>query len=182
MGSAPSAALYWGYDLGDMTDPETWDDLKPSWLDNEEYRDWEEIYALAHGWESVPFPDGSPESRDFYSHGWGFKKADEEFRKAYKEFEKTPGYRAWLKAFRAKTEIVKHSVAELATYGSDAEYTYYVFIKESRQSVTDYGDIELEELVTSEDWEWQLKAFMLLLQLPIPKDKNPGWHMCCSYG
>jgi len=33
MGMSPSADLYWGFDLGDLTDPETYDSLKPSWMD-----------------------------------------------------------------------------------------------------------------------------------------------------
>lgn len=48
MGQSPSADLYWGFDLGDMTDPDTYDSLKPAWMsgggeDEDDEMGWQEL-------------------------------------------------------------------------------------------------------------------------------------------
>lgn len=171
MGSSPSAALYWGFDLGTMIDPETWDDLKPSWMggyDSEleeeaPERDWEEVYAeRSTGWTEVPFPENK-------------EKTEEAFRQL-------PEYQAWSASIDAVRECVKISNCVITSYGCMDDPTTYVAIRASVQRVVDYGDVELQPLVVDPAWEQQLLDFMKLMDLKIPAGAKPTWHMCCSYG
>lgn len=179
MGMTPSASVYWGFDLDDMTDPDTWDSLQPAWMGDE--GDWGEVYAQRMGWQPVPFPKGAPDRRVLYTQ-FGGQRADEEYQKAEDAFRATAEYKAWQTAYRAQLELVKQSPVELGIYGYIDEPGYCVKIRASEQHSPDWGDIELKPLIVGDDWEAQLMAFMRLLELPLPKDVKPAWHVNCSYG
>lgn len=179
MGMAPSASVYWGFDLGDMTDHDTWDSLKPAWM--EESDGWEEVYAQRMGWQPVPFPEGAPDRRVWYTQFRG-RRADEEHKKAEEAFYATAEYKAWQTAYRAQMDLAKQSPVELDTYGYIDEPGYCVKIRTSEQHPPDWGDIELNPLIVGDDWEAQIMAFMRLLELPLPKGAKPAWHVNCSYG
>lgn len=183
MGQSPSADLYWGYDLGDMTDRESWDSLKPSWMDDAEGgedRDWEEELATRLGWAEAPFPDGAPDHSRWY-RALGYKEAEQKIREAEEIFQNTPEYKAWSASLAEMRRLVENYPIELETYGYIDEPQYCVRIRSSVQRAYDWGSIELKPLYTRLEWHQQLMDFMALMKLPMP-DSDPCWHMNCSYG
>ena len=53
MGSSPSADVFFGYDLGDLTNHETWESLKPQWWQDQDDSysvDWRDELARRLGW------------------------------------------------------------------------------------------------------------------------------------
>lgn len=187
MGSSPSAELYWGYNLGEMVD-EDWEPTGPSWLVHEEDfdgddRDWRKELATRLGWEEVPYPDDKdPVRPDYTSDRSKHRQLNEEYERARKTFYETPEYKAYLASRDHMDELVKDCPAELDIWNSSDDSAYCVRIVSSVQRVSDWGSIELKPLEVASDWKEQLHRFMTLLELPIPEDKEPGWHMCCAYG
>lgn len=183
MGMAPSADLYWGFNLGDMTHPTTWESLKPPWMGGYE-RLWEEVYAeRAHGWIETPFPENlCPDQSAIYSKYYGdYNKAHDEIQVAENAFRDTPEYQAWS---ANRTELQGHaakSSVNLDTYGCIHDPCYFIYVFASHQRADDYGDIALKPLVVGDDWKTQLLDFMKLMEIPIPEGEEPGWHMNCSY-
>jgi hypothetical protein len=61
MGTSYNTALVFGVDLGDLTDPDTYETWAPAWMldDDGSIDDWDPSDQLARklGWEPVPFPD-----------------------------------------------------------------------------------------------------------------------------
>lgn len=174
---SPSADLYWGFDLGDLTDRETYDSLAPEWMepeDGSEGVEWEEELARRLGWTEVPFPHGAPED--------DWRLAREERDRARLAFRSTPEYQAWSASRDQLRDVVKQGGVELDTYGYHEEPSYCVRVKASVQRADDWGSVELEPLIVADDWRDQVMRFMELLELPIPPGKGPGWHMNCSYG
>jgi hypothetical protein len=176
MGSSPSADLFYGYDLGDMTDPETYDSLEPTWM--QEDLDWQKELALKFGWVDVPFPRHSSAIDDY--------RISSEARKAAREeLYQTPEYQAWSKSRDELHEIVAGVGVGLDTYGyaEGGETSYFVKVIASAQRVDDYGSVEIKTpLEVQPDWDVQLARFMELLELPVPRGKKPAWHLNCSYG
>jgi hypothetical protein len=172
MGSSPSADLYWGFDLGDMTDQKTWDSLKPAWMYNEEEgdteRDWKEELATRLGWEKVPAPED-----------WPYYTASTEEKEA---FWQSPAYLAWWANRSEMHRLAEGHLAEIDTYGYHDEPRYCVRVSSSVQRVGDWGSIEVRPLEVDPDWREKLLQFMKLLELPVPEGEEPGWHLNCSYG
>ena len=180
MGAAPSASVYWGFDLG-MTDYETWDSLIPGWMDQDEERDWEEELATRLGWQEVPFPAGGPELSTYYRQ-FGYDIGEREYKKAEAAFRDTPEYEAWSASRSRMHSLVMGYPVALVTYSNGDDPGYCVKIKASEQHPPDWGDIELKPLIVGDDWEAQIMDFMKLMELPIPKGEKPAWHVNCSYG
>jgi len=181
MGMSPSADLFWGYDLGDLTDQRTWDSLKPEWMDDD--GDWEEIYAQrAAGWVEAPFPDHSsiPSRSELYRE-YGYQRAEDEIRKAEDALCETPEYRAWSASRKRLREIIEQSGIQLDTYGYIDEPSYCVYVKDSHQRVDDYGCVNVSPLIVDPVWKKQLLDFMGLMELPVPQGEEPGWRLSCSY-
>lgn len=177
MGMSPSADLYWGFDLGDLTDRETYDSLAPEWMepeDDSEGAEWEEELARRLGWAEVRFPSGAPED------DWSLSR--EERDRVRLEFRSTPEYQAWAASQNAMQDLVKQQEVELATYSNHEEPSYCARVKASVQQAPAWGSVALEPLVVAEGWRDQIMRFMELLALPIPPGVEPGWHMNCSYG
>lgn len=196
MGMSPSADLYWGFDLGDMTHPTTWESLKPPWMDEytddatgeyHEPQDWEEVYAeRAHGWVEVPFPDElCPDRSAIYHKHRGshdsFQKAEAEIQVAEAAFRNTPEYQVWSANRQELRELATDSNVRIGTYGYSDDPCYFVYVLMSHQRVDDYGDIELQPLAVGDDWKTQLLDFMKLMELPLLEGEEPTWHMNCSY-
>lgn len=181
MGQSPSADVYWGYDLGDLTDRDTWDSLKPAWMESSD-REWEEELAARLGWQEVPFPEDICPERPSYSMARAqFLEAERRYKEAEVAFQKTSEYKAWSASCHEMRRLVDNYPAELKTYGYIDEPSYCARVKASVQSADDYGSIELAPLVVDEDWERSLREFIDLMELPAPKDA-PCWHLNCSYG
>lgn len=177
MGMSPSADLYWGFDLGDLCDPQTYDSLKPAWMDPDddgEGFEWDEELARRLGWVEVPFPQGAPED------DWRLHR--EERDRIRLEFRATPEYQAWSASRDAMRELVNQQGVELDTYSNHEEPSYCVRIKASVQRADDWGSVALDPLVVADGWRDQIMRFMELLELPVPAGVEPGWHMNCSYG
>lgn len=181
MGMSASASVYWGLDLGDVTDHETWDSLMPGWMDQDEGRDWEQELAARLGWQEVPFPEGPPQRSTYYGQ-FGYDLGKREYNKAEAAFRDTPEYEAWSASRSQMHDLIKDYPVALVTYSNSDDPSYCVKIRASEQHPPDWGDIELNPLVVGDDWEAQLMAFMRLLELPLPKDVKPAWHVNCSYG
>lgn len=167
MGMSPSADLYWGFDLGDLCDPETYESLGPAWM--EEFADWEEELARRLGWIEVPFPANAPDD------DWRMGRIRQAFRA-------TSEYQAWSVSVDRRRDLVKGYGVELGTYGGHDEPSYCVRVVASVQCPPGWGSIELDPLTVDPGWRDQIMRFMELLELPIPEGKEPGWHMNCSYG
>lgn len=186
MGMSPSADLYWGFDLGDMTDND-WNSLKPAWMGEdgeEEEQDWEEVYAArSAGWVEAPFPDHShlPSRAELYRK-YDFMRAEAELKKAEDALRETPEYEAWSASRSRLREIIEQVAVKLDTYGYIDEPRYFVYVIASHQRADDYGDIALKPIIVDPAWRQQLFDFMKLMELPIPEGEEPGWHLNCSYG
>lgn len=177
MGMSPSADLYWGFDLGDLCDPGTYDSLKPAWMepeDDDEGAEWDEELARRLGWTEAPFPPRAP------SDDWRLPPEGRD--RIRQEFRATPEYQAWSASRDELHNIIKQIGVELDTYGYHEEPSYSVRVKASVQRVDDWGSVALEPLVVADGWRDQIMRFMELLELPVPEGKEPGWHMNCSYG
>lgn len=172
MGMSPSADLYWGYDLGDLCDPETYDSLRPAWMEEDD--DWEEELARRLGWTEVPFPANAP------ADDW--RMPHEERERIRQEFRTTPEYQAWSASRDRMHELAKSCGVELDTYGYHDEPAHCARIKASVQRASDWGSVELGPLAVDPAWRDQITLFMELLELPVSEGKEPGWHMSCSYG
>lgn len=168
MGQSPSADLYWGYDLGDLTDRETWESLRPDWMEDEE-----ETLARRLGWVEVPFPANIPEPDYSLSY--------EERKRVEEQQRDTPEYRAWSANRSEIYALVAPIPVELDRYGYLEDPAYCVRVKASVQSADDWGSIAVKPLIVLPEWPDQLAEFMRLLDLPIPS-AEAGWHMNCSYG
>jgi hypothetical protein len=181
MGQSPSADVYWGYDLGDLTDYDTWDSLKPAWMEGSD-REWEEELAARLGWQEVPFPeDICPERPSYSMNRAQFAEAERQYKAAEEVFQGTSEYKAWLASRREMRRLVENYPVELSTYGNLDEPGYCVRIKASVQQAWDWGSIKLEPRAVGEDWEQALQEFTELMELPTPKEP-PCWHLNCSYG
>lgn len=174
MGQALSAELFYGYDLGDLTDPTTYDSLEPTWM--QEDLDWEEELATRLGWTSVPFPSYPPEVDDY-------RTSSEERRAARDALRATPEYQSWSSSRDELSRLVKGLGVSLATYGYHEEPGHFIKVTESRQSVCDYGSIQVKvPLEVQPDWDEKLARFMELLELLALEGEKPAWHLNCSYG
>lgn len=187
MGSSASADLFYGYDLGDMTDHDTWESLMPVWMrdadpdddegdDPGDGLDWETAVAMRLGWVKVPYPPDVPDTP------WNMPY--EERRAIRKAFDETPAAKTWLANRQELHRLGQSLGVEMDTYGYmlDGDVSHYVKVIASSQSVRCYGSIEVAELQVSPEWDEMIARFMELLELPVPKDKKPGWHLNCSYG
>lgn len=164
MGFSPSAHVYYGFDLGDMTDQETGDSLKPAWMGDD--KEWEEVLAEKFGWSAAPYPEHIQNLPREQRH-------------------ETPEYKAWSARRSLIYQQAKAYGVVLDTYGYFADYdgmSHYVATTASVQSVGDYGSVELEPLVVVGDWDAKLIEFMKLMELPILAGASPAWHLNCSYG
>jgi ferredoxin-like protein FixX len=110
------------------------------------------------------------------------KQLGEEYDTARKAFHETPDYQAYSANRDHMHALVKDCPAELYIWNSSEDSEYCVRIVTSVQRVDDWGSIELSPLEVDPAWRDQLLQFMMLLELPVPEGKDPGWHMCCSYG
>lgn len=178
MGQSPSADLYWGFDLGDMTDPDTGDSIKPAWMgsedDEKDETEWREAYAMRLGWKPLPFPENYPETD--YREPYEQRRAKEE------AFRQTPEYLAYSTRQDEMRVLTKNLPVELVVYGYDDEASYCVRVTTSVQWVSDWGSKELAPLVVGPEWHGHIMRFMEHLDLPVPDGKRPGWHLNCSYG
>lgn len=186
MGNSPSAELYWGYNLGEMVD-EDWEPIGPSWLVHEEDfdgedRDWREELATRLGWEETPYPEHLAPSQPTYTRNYAEnKRLSTEYELAREVFYKTPEYSAYSENRNHMAALVGDCPAELNIWNSSGDSAYCVRIVASVQCVDDWGSIELKPLEVDPTWHEKLLQFMALLELPVPEDKEPGWHMCCNY-
>lgn len=163
--------------MGDLSDPDTYESLKPGWMEPEDGGEgaaWEEELARRLGWVEIPFPENAPEN--------DWPMPDEERRRIREEFEATPEYQAWSTNRGELHEIVKQHGVAIDTYGSPGYSMYCAQVKASIQWVYDWGSIELAPLVVDPVWPGLIARFVQLLELPTSSGKQPGWHMNCSYG
>ncbi|MFE3052327.1 hypothetical protein [Nocardia sp. NPDC059239] len=175
MGHSPSADLYWGYDLGDMTDHDTWESLAPRWW--QESGDWKDELARRLGWEHAELPDDYParsDHQDLSFIDWRvFVTEYEQNSEAYQVYAANRNHRA---ALLASVPV------ELDQYGySEGDPTWAVRVKASVQRVSDWGSIQLAPLELAPEWSEHLARFIEVLELQVP-DGGPAWHMNCSYG
>lgn len=183
MGRSPSADLFWGYDLADYTDDDTYDSLWPGSGEDEEF-DWESVLARRLGWVEVPHPQVPAELRplDWSAPGSPDEKLAENRRRSELRYA-TPEWQAWAAKRTEKHELIKDYPVEIDSYGYSEEPSYCVRVKDSVQHVGDYGSITLTvPLVVDERWAGQVEEFMGLLTLPVPADAKLTWHLNCSYG
>lgn len=184
MGQSPSADLYFGYDLGvSEFDYDTGTSSEPEWM--QEGADWEDELARRLGWVEVPDPSDGPRLQRLH-----WSAPDEERRAALDAYQRARdeyaatslAYRAHLENEVERTNVLAAVPVELSTYGSsEGETQYAIRVKASVQRVNDYGSTPLNPLVEGEEWRDQLARFVELLGFDLG-DKQPGWHLNCSYG
>jgi hypothetical protein len=189
MGQSPSADVFFGYDLGDMEDHDTWESLKPAWWqeleENEEDADWEDELARRLGWVEAPFPDDFPKE----DHSiWRLpsdqlQEALEVQQRAVDEYEKTsPAYQAYSENRAERRALLARIPVKLDNYGCDGgDAAWALQVKASVQSVSDWESTPLKPLDVDPEWVGQVARFVELLELKVPAG-GPGWHLNCSYG
>jgi hypothetical protein len=106
-----------------MTDPDTYDSLKPAWMnggeddeDEDDEMGWQEAYAIRLGWEPLPFPEDYPEID--YREPYEQRRAKEDV------FRQTPMYQAYDAREEEKDILTKDVPFELNTYGYCDEPRY----------------------------------------------------------
>ncbi|WP_280412583.1 hypothetical protein [Nocardia asiatica] len=172
MGSSPSADVYYGYDLGDMTDHDTYDSLAPSWW--EDSGDWEDELARRLGWEKVSFPDDYPE--------WDSLTSREDRIRIMDEYKASSvAYQAYAASRDRKVELLASIPVEIRWYGYREESCYAIRAKASVQRAFDWGSVPLKPLEVDPAWAGQIARFVELLELTVPEG-GPAWHLNCSYG
>ncbi len=170
MGYHADGVVFWGYDLGDMADRETWESTAPSWLvddDGRTDREWEEELATRLGWTQVPFP--SHLDFDIGPHG-------------ARSYRQHPDYRAYDASRDRMRELLVQSGlgVKLERYGHvDGDDAWYVAIDGSEQTAT--YDCRRLDLGVEPDWRERVDRFIELLDLPKP-DGEPGWFVTSNYG
>ncbi|TDP29862.1 hypothetical protein [Nocardia ignorata] len=183
MGSAPSADVYFGYDLPEYEyDYDTDTTAEPQWMQDGE--DWEDELARLLGWVEVPFPTDYPRDDDIAI--WSLPREAREAvqatirarEKAYEE--SSPEYQAYAASREQRAELLASIPVELDSQGYDRDI-HAVRIKASVQHVYGWSATRLNPLVEKPEWREQLTRFVEVLGLDVG-DTEPGWHLNCSYG
>lgn len=166
MGMHASGEVFYGYDLGDLTDRETFEFIGPAWLEEDEA--WEDRYARARGIELLPYPSSLAGIGD------------------HAERRSHPDYLTWSASRDQVRQAVKEAGCELDRYGylDGGEHCWRVQVKASRvRSEYDCVRVEIDEAnpLDVQLWRLQLDEFMRALELPVPDD-GPRWYLTSSYG
>lgn len=179
--ASPSADLYFGYDIGGPEDDDP--TPMPEWMDDGD--DWEDVLATRLGWTEAPFPDDYPQGRSHvYRRGTAtYRAAFDEDQQQVTEYKATsPKYLAYAANGDAKNNLLSTVPVELDSYGYlEGDSSHTIRVKASVQSVNDYGSTALKPLVEAPEWRTQLDEFVRLLGFDLG-NKQPGWHLNCSYG
>ncbi|WP_280389846.1 hypothetical protein [Nocardia wallacei] len=186
--SSPSADLYYGYDLGEMYHSD-YESTAPGWWQATEEEggeaDWEDELARRLGWVEEPFPDDYPREDPsiWRLNGGDLRAALDVQRQVQGEYERTSEtYRLYSASRAQRAKLLASVPVELETYGYDEGDTVWALRhKESVQSVSDWGSIELKPLIVSPRWAEDIARFVELLELNVP-DGPPAWHLNCSSG
>lgn len=176
MGQSPSADLYFGHDLGDELG-----DLE--WMDAGE--DWEDELARRLGWNKVDWPTDRPQ-RLPRNHRLTREELDieeAEYRARVAEYERaSPTWLAYAASRDEKKALLDTVPVELDWYGYlSGDSAYAIRVRASVQRAADWGSIPLKPMVEAPEWRTQLDEFVRLLGFDLG-DKQPGWHLNCSYG
>lgn len=181
MSYSPSADVYWGYDLADLTDHETWDSLAPEWMEAE-HAEWEEVLAKKLGWVEIPYLESiAPTQPKYTSNRQDYKENQRRYDEALSVFYGTREYKVWSENRSELHRLTDAYPVELRTYGGRDEPMYCVAVKASVQTAPDWGSVALKPLAVEPACQSQLDEFMKLMDLPTT-GTSPDWHLNCSYG
>lgn len=184
MGFSASAEVFYGYDLGDMLDPDTFENFRPGWWEIAgDWTEWREVAATKLGWVEVPHPGYSAEFMARYG-------AEQDWNKKallMAEFWDSPAMNAW-KDSQVDVERILRDAGlgdiELDHYGYlDGEPSFALKVVSSVTRAHDFGSAELPDWLGAEDdWRKQLERAADLLELTAVGDLEPAWILAVSYG
>jgi hypothetical protein len=171
MGSCPSADLFYGVILGGSEEDYFYEELPIGWarLDDE-------AEELADDVDPSEVGMGSWEDELARRRGLG------ESPLWVSEHEDPVAHARWAEWSDARAALIKAEPVELDTYGG-SEYTCWAIrVKESVTWAYDWGYAEVKTLTADPAWDDQIRAFMELLELPMPEGAKIGWFVTCAYG
>lgn len=162
MGMHAHGEVFFGYDLGDLYDRETYDFTGPEWLEDGE-TEWEDVYAKTKGVEALPYPE----------HIADLSNAE---RRAH------PDYQAWSESLNAVRRTAAESGCELATYGHIDGDRYWCVRANASHVTAAYECVDLGAAIARFDGAWaaQLEEFARVLALPLPEG-GPRWYLTSTY-
>lgn len=176
MGASPSAFVFYGYDLGDWTDPDSYEALYPEWVTEEVFLDHVADHVLDHPRPPFPAEIDWQQGRD----------------EALRQRLRTPGspenaiWEEWRAKLAAREAAVKALNVEIANYAAlyDGDPAYVLRVIASTTKCGDWGSTRIDpaSLVKQPEWDDQLARMIDLLGLTLPRGCEPGWHIACAYG
>lgn len=181
MGTSCNTLVFYGVDLGDLTDPDTYDTWAPAWMldDDGSIDDWDPADHLARklGWEPVPFPDHAViTAPDRF--GVPSRRMDDQH----------PDYIAYRAGQGRRAEILRTADygCSIDSYGhSEGDLALLVQVDASVVS----GDVwTCRRLDTAtiggnvSDWNVLLERYLDALEIPTEHRTAPGWLLTGSVG
>lgn len=187
MGTSYSTLLFWGVDLGDLTDPGSYETWAPAWMLDEDgdFDDWDpdEMLAVKLGWdpEAAPYPDHLAEP--------GYDRPYRE-RDAWRRdvLQVHPEYLAWSANLDRKSELIKAADygCSIDRYGhSDGDLALLVKVDASVVSSDIWTCVPLDPATIGgnvSDWIGLLTRYLAALEIPAERAGAPGWFMTGSVG
>lgn len=165
MGTNYNTLVFYGVDLGDLSDQDTYETWAPAWmLDSAGAIDWDPDDYLARklGWQEVPWTPGAD---------W-----------------RSPEYEGWA---RSRTEARR--LVQAANYGcsidsyghSEGDLSLLVQVDASVVSGDIWRCVPVPELAPAGErsrWSAMLERYLDALEIPTERAGAPGWFLTGSVG
>jgi hypothetical protein len=186
MGINYNTLVFYGVDLGDLTDSGTYDTWAPAWMldDSGAIDDWDPTDHLARGlgWEPVPFPSHVYATEPPFSAG---QAARDVWRKDV--LGRDPDVIAYRANQEHRAELLKIADygCSLDSYGHhEGDLALLVQVDASVVKGDVWRCVPIEHLVGADvpAWNAQLARYLDVLEIPVEHRPAPGWHLTGSVG
>jgi len=162
MGTSYNTLIFYGVDLGDLADPDTYESWAPAWMRGPggPIDEWDPDDHLARklGWQEVPWPGGSV---DIFS----------------------PEYEEWARSRTEAARLVKEADygCTLDSYGhAEGDLTLLVQVDASVIKGGVWTCVRLDGVAVQQwrpDWNERLERYLDALEIPAERRPEPGWHL-----
>jgi hypothetical protein len=165
MGTNYNTLVFYGVDLGDLTDPDTYETWAPAWMLDSmgQVDDWDPENHLARklGWQEVPWTSGA--DRD------------------------SPEYEEWARSRTEARRLLKEADygCSLDSYGhSEGDLSLLVLADASVVSGDIWRCVPVQHLVGAAvpEWDALLERYLDTLEIPTERRTAPGWFLTGSVG